>query len=325
MSNFRAALRPAVRSLRRLIPRHTGPVILVYHRIADERFDPWGLAVSPAHFAEQVEWLSRNRRVLPLNEFAAAHEARRLAPDAAAITFDDGYACTFTTAAPVLEKLGLPATVFVPPAAVSRGGEFWWDELERLVMECTGAAMRVNGAEVKLGARSQLDRDWRPFAAPRTARQKAFRKLWSLIRAKNGDEVQSAMADLRRQAGDVPPARESHRVATRDEIRSSKIDIGGHGLTHASLPSLDAAQQGLEIEDGKALLAQLTGKQPTTFAYPFGDRDTEVEQAVKSAGFLCACCSRQAPVSAAADMFALPRVVVENGGAGALERMLVSR
>lgn len=133
------------------------------------------------------------------------------------------------------------------------------------------------------------------------------------------------MADLRRQAGDVSPPRESHRVATRDEIRSAKIDIGSHGLTHAALPSLDAAQQVLEIENGKALLAQLTGKQPTTFAYPFGDRDTGVEQAVKSAGFLSACCSRQAPVGAAADMFALPRIMVENNGAGVLERMLVSR
>ena len=30
-------------------------LILMYHRVADADLDPWGLSVSPAHFAEQLD------------------------------------------------------------------------------------------------------------------------------------------------------------------------------------------------------------------------------------------------------------------------------
>lgn len=325
MNRIRSGLRPAVRRLKRMIPRRPGPAILMYHRVAEESFDPWGMAVSPAHFAEQAEWLARNRKVLPLAEFAAAHRAGKLPADAAAITFDDGYACTFTTAAPVLDRFGLPATVFLPAAPLQRGGEFWWDELEHLVLQFDGAALTLDNREVKLGARTDRDRRWPRYEGPRTPRQKAFHKLWSAIRRKRGEEVQVAMADLRGQAGKPAGVRDSHRIATAEEVTSSKIEIGCHGLTHASLPQLNASEQAGEIRGGKALLSKLTGKEPATFSYPFGDFDAAVRDSVAAEDFVCSCASVQTFVGAAADLFALPRLVVENDGAPGLERMLSGR
>jgi peptidoglycan/xylan/chitin deacetylase (PgdA/CDA1 family) len=308
-----------------MIPRRPGPAILMYHRVAEESFDPWGMAVSPTHFAEQAEWLARNREVFPLREFAAAHRAGKLPADAVAITFDDGYACTFTTAAPVLDRLGLPAAVFLPAAPLERGGEFWWDELENLVLEFRGSALVLDSQEVKLGPRIGADREWPRYAAPRTPRQKAFRELWSMMRRKSGEEVQVAMADLRRQAERTSVVRDSHRVATAEEVTSSKIEIGCHGLTHASLPQLSASEKIIEIRDGKALLTKLTGREPATFSYPFGDFDAAVRESVAADGFVCACASRHTFVRPDADDFALPRLVVEDGDARALERMLSGR
>ncbi len=324
MSDLRAALRPAVRRLRRLIPRRPGPAILVYHRIAKETFDPWGMAVAPDHFAEQVEWLARNRTVLPLGEFASAHREGKLPPDAAAITFDDGYACTFTVAAPLLERQKLHATVFMPAASLERGGEFWWDELERLVLGCDASSMILDGRKVDLGARSDRDRHWRPYDAPRTRRQQAFHRLWSMIQRKSGDEVAIAMTGLRRQGGETPP-RETHRIATVNEVKSSALESGSHGLTHASLPSLSPTEQAREIREGKALLGELIGRTPTTFAFPFGHTDRGARRTVEGAGFVCACGSRQQFVDSEADVFALPRLVVEDGDASGLKRMLSGR
>jgi peptidoglycan/xylan/chitin deacetylase (PgdA/CDA1 family) len=297
---------------------------MMYHRVAEETFDPWGLAVSPGHFTEQAEWLARNRKVLPLVEFADAHREGKLPRDAVAVTFDDGYACTFRTAAPVLERLGLPATVFLPAEPLHRGGEFWWDELEQLVLRSSAPNLTLDGRTVELGPQDQGDRHWRPYNAPKTPRQRAFRTLWSIIHLKNGDQVVAALSRLRKQAGEMP-ARESHRIGTVTEVNASGLEHGCHGLTHASLPALGKAGQAHEIARGKELLTNLIGSSPATFAFPFGDADRDAERSVREAGFVCACGSRQKFVGAGADMFALPRLVVEDTGARGLERMLSGR
>lgn len=325
MNDLRTAVRPAVRQLRRWIPRRRGPAILMYHRIAEESFDPWGMAVSPKYLAEQAEWLARNCEVFPLVEFAGAHREGKLPRRAVAITFDDGYACTYKVAAPVLEALKLPATVFLPAAPLERGGEFWWDELERLVLGHRGSSLEIDGRKIELGSRDASDRNWKPYHAPRTRRQKAFKAIWSMIHRKGANEVDTAMADLRCQADAAPAARESHRIATLDEVRSSKLEPGCHGLSHASLPPLSETDKAREIDGGKALLGELLGKVPAIFAFPFGEVDRKSEQAVEESGFLCACSSRQKFVRPRSEMFALPRLVVENTTAPEFARMLSGR
>jgi peptidoglycan/xylan/chitin deacetylase (PgdA/CDA1 family) len=126
--------RSAVRRARDLLPRRPAPSILLYHHIAEESFDPWGLAVAPKNFEAQVEWLQRNRTVFPLTEFAQLHREGRLPVDAVAITFDDGYGSVLEVAAPVLSRAGAPATVFLSAELIERGGEFWWDELQNIAL-----------------------------------------------------------------------------------------------------------------------------------------------------------------------------------------------
>ena len=85
-------LRRAVHSImRRLRTPQPMPVILTYHRIADEPVDPWGLAVSPTHLEEQLEVVRRTRQPLPLTDFVRGLAAGSLPADAVALTFDDGY------------------------------------------------------------------------------------------------------------------------------------------------------------------------------------------------------------------------------------------
>ena len=136
-------VRSALRRARAWLPLPPRPAILMYHRIARESFDPWGLAVEPARFAAQLEWLARRRSVLPLGEFARVHRAGRLKGNAVALTFDDGYASSLKAAVPLLERLGLSATVFLPAELIERGREFWWDELARIVLTFRGKKFRL--------------------------------------------------------------------------------------------------------------------------------------------------------------------------------------
>ena len=55
-------MRRPVRRPHSLLRRRGGPAILMYHRIAKPDVDPWGLAVSPERFAEQVQALRTDRK-----------------------------------------------------------------------------------------------------------------------------------------------------------------------------------------------------------------------------------------------------------------------
>src|SRR5262249_18066421 len=50
------------------------------------------------------------------------------------VTFDDGYQDNLTDAKPFMERWEVPGTVFVAAGYLGKGREFWWDELERLVL-----------------------------------------------------------------------------------------------------------------------------------------------------------------------------------------------
>src|SRR5438552_16821331 len=131
----RLRIRTRLRSLIRCIwPPGPMPLILMYHRIADEPLDHWDLSVSPAHFEDHLRVICRTRHALPLTEFVKRHMAGTVRPDAVALTFDDGYVDNLLSAKPRLAAADVPATVFLPTGFLDRPGEFWWDELARFIL-----------------------------------------------------------------------------------------------------------------------------------------------------------------------------------------------
>lgn len=95
--------------------------ILCYHAIEPAWDSP--LAVTPAAFAEQTEWLAANRRVVDVPTAArlAGHRGR-LPRGTSAITFDDGFLSVYEHALPILRRLQLPAMVFVVAETIEPAG-----------------------------------------------------------------------------------------------------------------------------------------------------------------------------------------------------------
>ena len=110
-------------------------LILGYHRVATPPFDPFGLAVSPENFAQQLEVLRRMGRLLRPAVLADGIELGRLPRRGVLLTFDDGYADMITTVKPLLERYDLPAVSFVVSGNLGR--PFWWDELAHLLFSPT--------------------------------------------------------------------------------------------------------------------------------------------------------------------------------------------
>ena len=330
-ARFRSlATRRLVRAGKRAGVLRVRPAVLMYHRIATEPVDPWGLAVPPDRFDEQVRWLTRHRTVLPLVEFARVLRAGRLSADAVAITVDDGYACNATTAAPILEEHRAPATFFVTTGPMEAGDEFWWDQLQRIVLDSSAERLELTieprTMVVELGEPSVDPVRWGPRAAPSSRRQQAYMELWHAVRGLEPTVQAAAMTDLRSQARVPSAARESHRPMTLEELRalgrSDVVDIGCHTLTHPSLPLQAQPVQRAEIEAARRTCGEIIGRLPVTFAYPFGDYDPSIIELVRDTGYEAACTTDETGVRPGGDVMALPRLQVMDWSADQLARRL---
>lgn len=325
-SGLRRRAETGWKALRGWLPGRPRPAILMYHRIARERFDPWGTAVAPERFAEHLRWLGRNRTVLSLGEFAQLHRRGMLPADAIAVTLDDGYACNAQVAAPLLDRFAVPATMFLPVELVEKGEPFWWDVVEEIVLAHDGPSLLVNGREIALGVKNAGDRDWKYGKEPRTPRQVAFRQVWKALWERPA-EIPASVEALRSQAGPVTPADPNKRPMSPAEAKaaaSAMVEFGSHALTHPWLASLPPSEQKREIADSRARCAALTGAIPDAFAYPYGNMDAFLERLVGEAGFACACSTEPTPVEPESRPLALPRIQVGDWSAARLGRALAA-
>ncbi len=308
------------------------PAVLMYHRVAEEHVDPWGLAVSPGRFDEQLVWLTKHRIVLPLPDFARLHRASRLPARAVAITFDDGYACNAVTAAPLLETHRAPATIFLTTSPLQSGQEFWWDDLQRMVFYAPTSRLdiSINGQQisVKLGDPLRPGGGWASGSPPANRRQEAFMEIWRAVRSLDPSAQRVALTMLRQQACTPLEPRETHRPMTIDELknlsRSAVVDLGCHTATHPALTERPHPVRRAEIEGGRDACAEIIGRTPTTFAYPFGDHDESTVELVRAAGFEAACTTKSAAVTRGCDVLTLPRLQVADWSSDRLARELRS-
>lgn len=102
-------------------------VIVAFHRVDDE------LAGNPIsctsdEFSEFCRFFRRYFQVVTLESFLDDLEQGQPLGGKLVITFDDGYRDNYLTAAPILERLGLPACFFITTGFVGTNKVPWWDE-----------------------------------------------------------------------------------------------------------------------------------------------------------------------------------------------------
>jgi peptidoglycan/xylan/chitin deacetylase (PgdA/CDA1 family) len=102
-------------------------VVVAFHRIdSSVAGDPIGC--TPERFERFCRFFRRHFRVVPLSGLLADYAAGSDVGGRLAITFDDGYANNFETAAPLLRRYGLPATFFVTTGWMGTRIVAPWDE-----------------------------------------------------------------------------------------------------------------------------------------------------------------------------------------------------
>ncbi|HET6773784.1 MAG TPA: polysaccharide deacetylase family protein [Acidimicrobiales bacterium] len=109
----------------RVRPPAAGVVVLIYHRVGGGSGTEVDL--SPRAFDEQMAWLAATGRVVTLDaaiDLLAGTAGGDGREDPVVVTFDDGTADLAEHAAPVLERHGVPATVYLATRFVDEGIAF---------------------------------------------------------------------------------------------------------------------------------------------------------------------------------------------------------
>ncbi len=256
--------------------------VFAYHRV----MEPSGLffGIRPSEFEAQCRFLAHHYRVLPFEDLVARAQAGEPVADAIAITFDDGYRDNYDVALPILEKYGLPATIFVVTEPVTTREPLWHDRVtyvfqatmrERVALRVgdVDLDLRVNGRESRLRAMDQTHR--------------ALKKL------PEGDKW-LAVEDVRRAAGVHDYSDVAGLMMTWDQVRDAArrgFAIGAHTVTHPILTRIPIEQARREIDDGKAAIEAEIGADVTAFAYPNGgaeDFSPAIREHLVATGFRCA-------------------------------------
>jgi peptidoglycan/xylan/chitin deacetylase (PgdA/CDA1 family) len=263
-------------------------VVLMYHRIGAPASPADILAVSPGRFREQMRALRERFDPVAIDVIERRAQALRSAGPRrrpVVVTFDDGYADNLLAALPILEEFSIPATVFVTTGMVERRAEFWWDEIEEIVLRRLPAGRwpRLEGvpADVFPGA---------PGEGPKLP----YLRLCVHLKIAGREAIDAALAALRAHAGMAEPSsRDVLRTLTLKELRRLAshplITIGSHTVTHARLGGSGAEAQRRELAESKAWLERELGREVTTLAYPFGapgDFDEETCAAARDTGYL---------------------------------------
>jgi poly-beta-1,6-N-acetyl-D-glucosamine N-deacetylase len=108
-------------------------VALLYHHVDDKT--PFITSISPESFDAHLQYLNKNEFiVLPLDEIVTSLQSgKELPKKTIAITFDDAYINIYTTAFPMLKKLGYPFTIFVATNLVDTSGHYLtWEQLKEM-------------------------------------------------------------------------------------------------------------------------------------------------------------------------------------------------
>jgi peptidoglycan/xylan/chitin deacetylase (PgdA/CDA1 family) len=255
------------------------------------------LVTSLESFAAQMEHLAALYQVVPLERLIEMlRDGGPLPSRCVSVTFDDGYADNHRHAFPVLKRLGIPATIFLATGFIGGGqGLFWWDEICRW----RESGVKTVGIE-GLGRRSVA-----------TLAQRD--RLLAEMKRFPMDELLRRVRDVSTELGLGPDPRAAEDFMTWDQIREMQqagISFGAHTVCHCLLPRESPERCRLELLRSRGDVEKETGRPCTLFCYPNGMGSLETEQAVHAAGFAAAVAASPRDVLPGANLYRLPRKIM---------------
>lgn len=279
-------------------------LILPYHRVSDQD-DAFLPAMPVAVFTRQMEYLATFCHCYRVAEAVARLAAKDVHDDAVVVTFDDGYRDNYLNAFPILQRFGIPATIFVATDAIGSGRLLWHDQVS--------AAIWATQAPVLDGFRP-VGRCYE-LQTPESRREAQTSILYAL-RALDEEERAQWVAWLLQELAVNPRLQAPELMLTWDDIKVMQqrgIEFGAHTATHPVLSQVTPQRAWAEIVESKVRLEERLGVSVRGFAYPSGRRQDftlSTKRLVQAAGFAYAVTMIPGANDGQTDRFELRRMPV---------------
>jgi carbamoyltransferase len=271
-------------------------VAINYHFLRDESPGRFRLRAHerPRRFAEQLARLAENFSFCRIRDLV--DPAARLPESSIAITFDDGARDVIEHAAPILERQGATATVYVCSRPYVDGRLLDVHRIEYLMHELGVEGFReAFAAELKNQFPSGVEREPLDFAGDyRFYRydEEAVREFkldlnYRLPYGAVGPVLDALFAAVFGAGAEAEAVRATYLgLDDLKRLRDRGFELGVHTRHHRVLPRLDYEAQLEEIRSGMEFLRGVTGDERFTVAYPYGFHDLRTRRAMKQLGAL---------------------------------------
>ncbi|MCW8866502.1 MAG: polysaccharide deacetylase family protein [Colwellia sp.] len=239
--------------------------ILIYHQVFAEQ-DPMRVSEPDAEaFRWQMELIKKYYTPLSISEALAHLDNGTLPANAVCITFDDGYINNLEVAAPILNALDIPATVYVA-TAFSNGENMWNDRLIDLV-----SAPQLSQLDISILGEDVIK------LTDLSVRNKTAQYLIGKIKYLSILERKKIISQLYQANGVDEFPRKMMSPAQIKQLHEKGIEIGAHTVDHPILKVLSVDEQLIQIKASKQALADIIGTKVKGFAYPNGKLDVDYD------------------------------------------------
>lgn len=244
--------------------------ILCYHGFSagDEHEVTPHVFMRAETFERRMQTLKQRRiPVIPLEEAVKRLGTGEIRHGEAVITLDDGWTSNLTIGAPILEKYGYPASIYVTTEHLEAGTEVFNVALHYMICRSPRTELKLEGLHPRLDGTYDLRKDPDGLTVMLiTAAEKAF----------------PVLADRQQLLGPIASAlgmnlaevlrNERFRLMTREELLeldARGFDIQLHTHSHR-LPDGDFQSMAREIERNRETLRSVLGKDKNHFCFPSG-------------------------------------------------------
>ncbi len=281
--------------------------IFTLHHVRPKKaraFDPNAhLEITPEFLDIAITRLKRDGYRFVALDALPAHLASRNRQPLAVFTLDDGYRNNLEHAAPVFARHEVPFTVFVAGGFIDRKDILWWETLVDLLGQEKRLQFQFSGEVERLDIETLQQK------------QAAFDRIATFIHSI--DET-TAVDRLKAMAGlyDIDALKLTSRLTLDEDglrqlIANPFASLGAHTITHRALARLTDDVARREMDRSVARVEQITGKRPTSLAYPYGDTaavSARDHKLARELGFTTAVTTQPGTLSGTDDLMALPRI-----------------
>ena len=288
--------------------------VLCYHGFVlddEDRFRE-SLFVSREFFERRMRYLAdRGFRVFSLNEALDRLRSGTLPPNSVTITIDDGFHSVHALAREVLQQHGFPSTLYLTSYYFRKGTPIFQLVVDYMCWKSKKGTVDLSGLGVpELESETKLD-----FTPD--LRRRVSEVVYAHGTARLDEEGRVALSQRLGTCLDVDYGRIARSrilsLISPDELKdleTSGMAIELHTHRHRFPINREAALA--ELEDNRAAVEPLLGREMTHFCYPSGKWSEAHLPILKAGGVASATTCESGLVHAGSNLLALPRILDDN-------------